>query len=285
MSSYRSSTFAIAVVAFAHCAMAGFVSAEPKADSKNDAAASTTAPAMTMETFLDRLMMAESGGNAFANNPRSTALGPFQFIAATWLEVVRAAFADATAKLKPHEILQLRTEPVFARQVATAYSQSNAAHLVANGAKATFANLRLAFLVGPSGAARVLSAKPDTPCRNTARAGGHQCQSLHVTNDCGGPHRAFGTGYRRRAWITSRHSMQTPSPSRPRSNAPVQRRRSPPRAISNGRAAASGSPSQRGGRHAVVSKPAEARPFENIRECISRTLSPPRLRHVGRRIC
>ena len=61
MSSYRSSTFAIAVVAFAHCAMAGFVSAEPKADSKNDAAASTTAPAMTMETFLDRLMMAEFG--------------------------------------------------------------------------------------------------------------------------------------------------------------------------------------------------------------------------------
>lgn len=163
MSSYRSSAFAIAVIVFAHCSMAGFASAEPKADSKNDAAASTIAPAMTMETFLDRLMMAESGGNAFANNPRSTALGPFQFIAATWLEVVRAYFADKTAKLKPHEILELRTEPVFAREVATAYSQSNAAHLVANGAKATFANLRLAFLVGPSGAARVLSAKPDTP--------------------------------------------------------------------------------------------------------------------------
>ena len=163
MSSYRSSAFAIAVIVFAHCSMAGFASAEPKDDSKKDAAASTIAPALTMETFLDRLMIAESGGNAFANNPRSTALGPFQFIAATWLEVVRAYFADKTAKLKPHEILELRTEPVFAREVATAYSQSNAAHLVANGAKATFANLRLAFLVGPSGAARVLSAKPDTP--------------------------------------------------------------------------------------------------------------------------
>jgi hypothetical protein len=163
VSSYRSSAFAIGVIAFAYFAMAGFASAEPKGASKTTVAPSTTTPEMTMDTFLDRLMMAESGGNAFANNPRSTALGPYQFIATTWLEIVRASFDDKIAKLKPHEILELRTEPVFARQVAMAYSQSNAAHLVASGARATFANLRLAFLVGPGGAARVLSAKPDTP--------------------------------------------------------------------------------------------------------------------------
>lgn len=163
MSSYRLHFFAFAAIALVHCVTPGLASAEPKDASETSAAASTTAPAMTMDTFLDRLMMAESGGNVFANNPRSTALGPFQFIAATWLEVVNAFFADKTAKLKPNEILDLRTEPVFARQVATAYSQSNAAYLVANGAKATFANLRLAFLVGPRGAARVLAAKPETP--------------------------------------------------------------------------------------------------------------------------
>ena len=163
MSSYCSHLFAFAAIALAHCVTPGFASAEPKDVSETTAAASTTAPAMTMDTFLDRLMMAESGGNVFANNPRSTALGPYQFIAATWLEIVNASFADKTAKLKPKEILDLRTEPVFARQVATAYSQSNAAYLVANGAKATFANLRLAFLVGPRGAARVLAAKPETP--------------------------------------------------------------------------------------------------------------------------
>jgi len=143
VSSYCLHLFAFAAIALAHCVTPGFASAEPKDVSETAAAASTTAPAMTMETFLDRLMMAESGGNVFANNPRSTALGPYQFIAATWLEIVNASFADKTAKLKPNEILDLRTEPVFARQVAMAYSQSNAAYLVANGAKATFANLRL----------------------------------------------------------------------------------------------------------------------------------------------
>ena len=163
VSSYRSRLYAFAAIALAQCVTPGFASAEPKDVSETTAATSTTAPAMTMDTFLDRLMMAESGGNVFANNPRSTALGPYQFIAATWLEIVNASFADKTAKLKPKEILDLRTEPVFARQVATAYSQSNAAYLVANGAKATFPNLRLAFLVGPRGAARVLAAKPETP--------------------------------------------------------------------------------------------------------------------------
>ena len=205
MSSYRSSTFAIAVIAFAHCAMAGFASAEPKADSKNDAAASTTAPAMTMETFLDRLMMAESGGNTFANNPRSTALGPFQFIAATWLEVVKAYFADKTAKLKPHEILELRTEPVFARRGRHGLFTIECGP---SPSKRRQGDIRQSASGIPRRTQRCRPrafGKARYTRRNTARARGHQCQSLHVTNDCGGPHRAFGTGYRRRAWITSRH--------------------------------------------------------------------------------
>lgn len=121
------------------------------------------AAAMTLETFLDRLMMAESGGRLYARNSRSTALGPYQFIASTWLHLVRTSFAIETARLKPHEVLELRTDLAFARRAAKIYTEANAAHLVANGHKATFGNLRLAFLVGPSGAVRVLSAKADTP--------------------------------------------------------------------------------------------------------------------------
>lgn len=120
-------------------------------------------PAMTMESFLDRLMMAESGGRTFAKNPLSTAIGPFQFIASTWLQVARSTFADEIKDLKPHEILALRTEPGFARRAAHRYTMENAAYLVANGHKATFPNLRLAHLVGAGGAVRVLSAKPGAP--------------------------------------------------------------------------------------------------------------------------
>ena len=163
MSSYRATVLFLAAT-MAHFASAGLARADTKGGSNTPAAASTPAtnPEMTLDEFLDRLMMAESGGRIYANNPRSTAVGPFQFIAATWLEIVNTSFADKTANMKPREILDLRTEPVFARQVAKAYSLSNAATLVANGFKATFANLRLAFQVGPRGATRVLAAKPKT---------------------------------------------------------------------------------------------------------------------------
>ncbi|MEQ1670454.1 MAG: hypothetical protein ABL893_06320 [Hyphomicrobium sp.] len=123
-----------------------------------------TAPVqMTLDMFLDRLMMSESGGKLTARNPRSTAIGPFQFIASTWLQIARSSFATETAELKPHEVLDLRTDMTFARRAAKIYTEENAAHLVANGQQATFANLRLAFLVGAGGAVRVLSAKAGTP--------------------------------------------------------------------------------------------------------------------------
>jgi hypothetical protein len=130
---------------------------------QTNAAKAQAAPEMTLETFLDRLMMAESGGRINARNPRSTAVGPYQFIASTWLQIARKSFASETSELKPHEILELRTDLSFARRAAKIYTEENAAYLVAQGAVATFGNLRLAFLVGPGGAARVLKAKPDAP--------------------------------------------------------------------------------------------------------------------------
>ena len=127
------------------------------------AAAAAVKPEMTVDMFLDRLMQSESGGRLNARNPRSTAVGPYQFIASTWLQIARTSFATETAELKPHEVLDLRTDLSFARRAAKIYTEENAAHLVANGQQATFANLRLAFLVGAGGAVRVLSAKADTP--------------------------------------------------------------------------------------------------------------------------
>lgn len=124
------------------------------------AAASTD---ITLDVFLDRLMMSESGGRLNARNSRSTAVGPYQFIASTWLYIARTSFATETAELKPHEVLELRTDLTFARRAAKIYTEANAAHLAANDHKPTFGNLRLAFLVGPGGAVRVLSAKPETP--------------------------------------------------------------------------------------------------------------------------
>ena len=116
---------------------------------------------MTTETFLDRLMLAESGGRDDARNPRSTATGPYQFIESTFLDVVRRHFAQETIALTDPQILTLRTDRVFARRAAEAFSRDNAAALTAEGVAATFPNLRLAFLLGPSAAIRVLQAPPE----------------------------------------------------------------------------------------------------------------------------
>ncbi len=116
---------------------------------------------MTMDVFLDRLMMSESGGKLHAKNPLSTALGPYQFIASTWFMIARKDFAKETGGLRPDQILALRTDPGLARRAAQIYTEQNAAYLVSQGQKATFPNLRLAFLVGPGAALRVLMAGPD----------------------------------------------------------------------------------------------------------------------------
>lgn len=139
-------------------ALAGFLAlAAVQAQTRADEAA------MTLETFLDKLMMVESGGRIDARNPRSTAVGPYQFIASTWLQIARKSFAEETKDLAPHQILELRLDPKLARRAAKIYTGNNAAFLSANGEMATFAHLRLAFLTGPGGAVRVLAAKPETP--------------------------------------------------------------------------------------------------------------------------
>jgi hypothetical protein len=118
------------------------------------------APGAAFETFLDRLMRAESNGRDTAKNPRSTALGPFQFIKSTFLEVMRRHFPADVAKLKEPEILALRTDRGFARRAAEAFSKDNLDYLSDRGLRPTFGDLRLAFLLGPSAAARVLQAEP-----------------------------------------------------------------------------------------------------------------------------
>ncbi|HEU4380595.1 MAG TPA: hypothetical protein VFR73_18645 [Hyphomicrobiaceae bacterium] len=122
------------------------------------------------EQFLDRLMRAESNGRDTAANPRSTALGAFQFIESTFLSVTRRYFAREVAELSDASLLALRTNRSFARQVAAAYSRENAAYLSEQGLHPTFGHLRLAFLLGAVGAAKVLKAEPQTPIADVLHA-------------------------------------------------------------------------------------------------------------------
>lgn len=132
---------------------------------KSPAKPSQKQPTMTMDQFLDRLMIAESSGNDHARNARSTATGPFQFIESTFLSVMQRHFPERIAKLTPSQILALRTDRQVARAAARAYTRDNATLLAAAGHRPTFAHLRLAYLFGAGGAKRILDAAPKTPLR------------------------------------------------------------------------------------------------------------------------
>jgi hypothetical protein len=121
------------------------------------------APDAAFNIFLDRLMRAESDGRNDARNPFSSALGPFQFINSTFLAVMRRHFPDHVARMNARAILALRTKRDIARRAAEAFSKDNMAYLVDKGLTPTFGHLRLAYLLGPQGAARVLQAPPSKP--------------------------------------------------------------------------------------------------------------------------
>jgi hypothetical protein len=107
-----------------------------------------TAPADSFETFLDRLMGAESGGRSNAKNPRSSALGTFQFIKSTFLEVARRHFPAEVAGFLEEKILALRTDREFARRAAAAFCRDNIGYLKAQGLEPTFADYAWRFCSG-----------------------------------------------------------------------------------------------------------------------------------------
>jgi hypothetical protein len=122
-----------------------------------------SAPTSTFQAFLDHLMGAESGGRRLAANPRSSAVGPFQFIKGTFLAIMRHHFPETVSGRSDKEVLALRTNPAQARAAAEAFSKDNADDLQARGISPTFADLRLAFLLGPADAVRVLQRPSQTP--------------------------------------------------------------------------------------------------------------------------
>jgi len=128
--------------------------------------ASLTPPSESERLFLDRLMAMESGGRLNAKNPATSALGPFQFLRATFLDVIRRKFPSLAEGKSDDEILALRTDAVVTWNAALVYTRENEHFLFEHGAATSACNLRLAFFVGPSAALKVLAAKPDEPLTN-----------------------------------------------------------------------------------------------------------------------
>lgn len=114
-----------------------------------------------VESLIRRIIHVESGGNARAKNPLSTASGLGQFIESTWLRMMRSYRPDLVASLSRCQLLALRFDPALSTEMVRHLAQENESYLRARGHSITAGRLYLAHFLGPEGANVALSAPPE----------------------------------------------------------------------------------------------------------------------------
>jgi hypothetical protein len=128
----------------------------------------------------------ESAFKSHAVNKRTGAAGPFQFVKNTWLSLIKEHGKDmgvksellgqikteATGRLTiadPHalkEVLDLRHDLGLSAKMAAKYLEENKAHLGhLLHREPSEAELQISFILGPSGAARLIGAAKNSPDR------------------------------------------------------------------------------------------------------------------------
>jgi hypothetical protein len=113
-----------------------------------------------IDTVVNKIIGVESGGNASAKNPKSSAAGLGQFIDSTWLATIKKHRPDIAAGKSAAQIIALKTDPALAREMTKAFTQDNAEYLTNRGVATTPGNIYLAHFLGAGGAVRVLKADP-----------------------------------------------------------------------------------------------------------------------------
>jgi Peptidase family M23 len=112
-----------------------------------------------VERLTDVIIQVESGGNASARNPLSSATGLGQFIESTWLRMMRDYRPDLAANMTRQELLDLRLDPTLSREMVQNLARENESFLRSKGHQITAGRLYLAHFLGPSGADQALAAQ------------------------------------------------------------------------------------------------------------------------------
>lgn len=113
--------------------------------------------------LVDTIAGVESGGNAAAKNPNSTATGLGQFIESTWLNLFRKYFPAEAQQMGRDAILELRKDAEVSKKMIAIYAQENAKILADAGVAVNKAAIYMAHFLGPDGAIKLFKAAADTP--------------------------------------------------------------------------------------------------------------------------
>lgn len=146
-------------------APAALPSGSPVPRLRGSTAISTTTVGVEGATVLkSRIKQVESSGSNTAKNPRSTALGPYQFIESTWRTMYKRRFGETGES--DAAILAKRTDPRINELLIDDLISANARALTRAGHAADAGNLYLAHFAGPDGARRLLDADPQRSARD-----------------------------------------------------------------------------------------------------------------------
>jgi hypothetical protein len=114
------------------------------------------------DALADLVIEIESAGNPDLYTPSTGALGPGQFLAATWLKLIGQCRPDL-ASLPRDRVLAMRTDPVLAREMVVHLLVQHSRQLRAAGLVPTHGTLYLAHFLGLPAAVRTMKAPPRTP--------------------------------------------------------------------------------------------------------------------------
>jgi hypothetical protein len=120
--------------------------------------------------LTDRIIRVESGGNATAKNPLSSATGLGQFISSTWLRMMATYRPDLSSTMSRADLLALRNDPTLSREMVMNLARENENYLRARGHQINAGRLYLAHFLGPEGANIVLGAPEDALILNVMGA-------------------------------------------------------------------------------------------------------------------
>jgi murein DD-endopeptidase MepM/ murein hydrolase activator NlpD len=113
-----------------------------------------------VDQLTERIVQVESGGNATAQNPLSTATGAGQFIKSTWVRMMKTYRPDLAGSMTEEELLALRNDPTLSREMVQNLAREGEAYLKARGHQITAGRLYLCHFLGMEDAHRILSTEP-----------------------------------------------------------------------------------------------------------------------------